>query len=142
MNKAILAVMICLVTAALVGGFMLVGGPEQARAAERDLDRARLIHRYRAYLLCPGQKARPLPDRVGDGAFCPGYAEQYLTPTDGDAAIAGSITYTRLGDAAFELCGRFESTGARMQRILETYPLFEPQAGNVYCLEGDTGFGG
>ena len=142
MNRAILLVMACLVTAALVGGFMVVGGPEQARAEERDRARAQAIYRLRSFLICTGRAAQPLPATLDDTGYCPQERFAGLVVTDVDARIADSIRYRRVSDNRFELCTTFETDAARAARILRTLPEAERREDASVCVTGQNGFAG
>lgn len=139
MNKIIFAVMLCLVTAAVVGGFMVVGGPENARAEARDSDRVTLLMQTRRTLLCNGDAAQPLPRGLDDASYC----SRERANLDGPYATGpDGIQYDRQSDAAFELCITLETASPAAVRRMTVPQIGELREGNRLCVSGDNGYRG
>lgn len=137
MNKAIFAVMLCLVMAAIVGGFRVVGGPEHARAEDRDRDRVAVLMQARRVLLCNGNAAQPLPRALEDATHC---SPERAVLDLADAPGSDGIEYSRQSDAAFELCVTLEIASPGALRGTSVPYSGELRDGNRLCVTGDNGF--
>ncbi len=103
MNKVLLLGLIALVSAALIGGFMAVGGPGYARLEQQDAQRARHLQDLYVYLQCRSS-GEPLPETLADESYCPREVSrtQVKDPVTGEA-----YQYRRLDDRRFEICAVF-----------------------------------
>lgn len=109
MNRVLMVGLIVIVSAALVGGFMVVGGPGYARLEKHDMARARDLQGLHGFLLCRNDD-KVLPKTLESEGYCPNFSRQItLTdPVSGDPYI-----YRRLDDTSFEVCATF-ATNAQM----------------------------
>ena len=132
MNRALLIGLIAVVIAALIGGFVVVGGPGYARLEKQDAQRARDLQELFLYLQCQ-QHDMVLPATLTDSAYCPNHA---ILTVAKDPETGDPYAYNRVNDTRFEICATF-ATKAQMGR--NGYPYralhFEGQVG---CRKGET----
>ncbi|MGC1496437.1 MAG: hypothetical protein WA790_11570 [Sulfitobacter sp.] len=132
MNRALMFGMVALVLAALIGGFMVVGGPSYARLEKQDAERAKDLQGLYVYLTCRSSDA-VLPQTLEDPDYCPSQAQVISTK---DPATHESYEYRRLDDASFEVCATFVTHSQKGSRGYPYRTLtFEGQLG---CRKGVT----
>ena len=121
MNRLLFAGVIALVGAALLGGFLVAGGPGFARMVEEDRTRAQDLYQWGRYHACTADEGAPLTER------CSG---QSRPPESRDPATDQPYRYTRLDADTFEVCATFR-TGA-----LDDEPRYTDRA---LVFSGDEG---
>ena len=105
MNKLLLMCMSVLVGGAIIGGLVVVGGPQHARLAQQDSQRLSDLLTLHRHLMCLGHPRKPLPQALADDSYCPGMRPGLRDVlTQGDPATGAPYAYHRLSDTAFEVC--------------------------------------
>ena len=142
MNKLLFAGAVILVTVALVGGFMVVGGPGQARLEKQDKERVSDLKRIHRYLEC-NQKVEtpdPLPVALDDKTYCAGFYGSINSREDlTDPATGAPYVYRRISGRDFEICAQFATDIVGNDgRLGNAY--FQRENGNIWCLSGDNGY--
>ncbi|MDF1728990.1 MAG: hypothetical protein P1U53_14710 [Sulfitobacter sp.] len=110
MNRILLALLLLLVGAGLVAGFLTVGGPGYARLEKQDAERMRDLHDLGAWHRClatAGMQA----DLPRD---CP---TPVATPDRTDPATGAPYLLRRTGPRSFEVCATFATRIAGEERI-------------------------
>lgn len=110
-----------LVTGAIVGGLLTVGGPGQGRMERRDSTRLQDLRGLGRYVICLAKHNNDtLPDNLSEAAFCPGNDRL------GDPFTGAPYAYERLGSNSFRVCTSFEAPDR-----IEYYDMgnFDPATG-------------
>ena len=100
MNRLLFFGCLALVSAALIGGFMVAGGPQYARMEEDDRQRAQDLRDWGRYYACHTGTEKPLSER------CSG---QGRPPDSRDPETDAPYRYTILDDQTFEVCATFRT---------------------------------
>ena len=142
MNKLLFAGAVILVTVALVGGFMVVGGPGQARLEKQDKERVSDLKRIHRYLEC-NQKVEtpdPLPVALDDKTYCAGFYGSINSREDlTDPATGAPYVYRRISGRDFEICAQFATTVRDSRWWIGSSDL-RGEDGNIWCLSGNNSY--
>lgn len=126
MNKALLLGLVVVVSVAMIGGFMVVGGPGYARMEKQDAKRARDLQDLFRYLECRSED-KVLPQTLDDEEYCP---TTVVLSSTADPVTGDPYAYRRLDDRHFEVCATFATEAQKDKR---GYPY------NSLKFEGQTG---
>ncbi len=137
--RLFLALLVTAVVASLAAGFLVVGGPAQARRDKLDYQRYLALNKISRVLICPvgtGSPKETLPGALtldSLHAHCPaiGLATSDLV----DAARGAEFVYHRLSDRNFSVCATFHDAArvARLHREVALSATFDPATG---CMSG------
>ncbi len=132
MNRALLIGLVAVVIAALIGGFMVVGGPGYARLEKQDAQRANDLQQLYGFLQCRASD-NVLPANIEDTGYCGTYLGSVSTA---DPVTAEPYDYRRVSDTSFVICATFVT---EVHKGNNRYPYkalkFEGQVG---CRHGET----
>lgn len=132
MNKALMVGLIAIVAGALIGGFMVVGGPGYARLEKQDMQRASDLQDLFRFLQCRSYE-KVLPETLADEEYCPDHVRLAATK---DPATGDPYVYRRLDDQSFEICATF-ATEAQKGNSGYPYRALEFN-GQIGCRKGVT----
>jgi hypothetical protein len=122
-----------LVVAAIASSLAIVGGPETARHEREDRMLKRDLITLAGFLSCkqPGQVLPKQLERADFERFCNSAPSKWQTKA---RLIRPEITYTRLDDHRFRLCGQFHD----LDFIASEYPFDRNLDLETGCLEDVT----
>ncbi|MEP5730701.1 MAG: hypothetical protein ABJL67_15170 [Sulfitobacter sp.] len=106
MNKLLLLVLLTLVSTALVGGYMAVGGPQYARFMKDDIKRLQHLHDFGRYYSCHADAAPSLDNRCSTQRRLP----KHVDPVTGEA-----YRYTRVDENTLDVCAQFQTATDRSE---------------------------
>jgi hypothetical protein len=137
-NKLLLICMSVLVGGAIIGGLVVVGGPQHARFAQQDRQRVSDLRILHTHLMCLGHPRKPLPQALADDSYCPG-ARPGLRDvlTQGDPATGAPYVYHRLNDTAFEVCATLALDPAEARKAAFDHDTIALRANDTLCFIGD-----
>lgn len=110
MNKALFPLAVAFIVVGLVGGFMIVGGPEYARMERHDQQRAQDLRMLGQYYRCQPEVYHP---RVTAPNRC---ERQRTKPTALDPVTGAEYQFALVDADTFEVCAEFQ-TDAEQRRI-------------------------
>lgn len=129
MRVALFALMMFLVSAALVGGFLIVGGPQHGRNEQQDMQRLQDLRGLSRYLSCR-RSGTKLPVDLDQEGYCNKFRP--LSVSDPQSGLP--YVYRLLDDNRFEVCAVFKAANVRQRRYTYLDGLrFNGQEG---CLTG------
>ena len=138
MNKLLLICMSVLVGGAIIGGLVVVGGPQHARLAQQDSQRLSDLRTLHTHLMCLGHPRKPLPQALADDSYCPGMRPGLRDVlTQGDPATGAPYTYHRLSDTAFEVCATLALDPAEARKAAFDQDTIALRANDTLCFIGD-----
>lgn len=129
MRLVLFVVMMFVISAALVGGFLTVGGPQQGRNEQQDRQRLDDLLTLKRYLSCSINDTA-LPVDLNQEAYC----RKKRAPSVFDPQTGLPYVYRLLDENVFEVCATFQAGHVKQIRYSRTNELrFEGKEG---CLTG------
>ncbi|MFK7837889.1 MAG: hypothetical protein AB8B60_16895 [Sulfitobacter sp.] len=123
MNRLLFFVLIALVSAALVGGFTVVGGPQTARMEKADRERANDLRDWGRHYTCVLDT---------EGVILRNCAGRNNPPDSMDPVTDAPYRFARLDETTFEVCATFQTSV--MQNDTRYSPRSLSFSGDEGCL--------